>query len=482
MIIVLPEKINWKNPPILTLLIIFINCFIFFVFQWNDNSREEAAWDYYIESGLADIEIAEFFQYQTDVPNGLASKFNADEVEYETYYHAIYLMRRDETFLPKLIKEEIITNQDPVYAEWKELRADFEEKRSEIVTWKYGFKPYSHEPVTIFTSMFLHGDMGHLIGNMIFLWLVACMLEIGSGRLLFTGIYLIGGCCAVGLFWIINASSTVNLVGASGAISALMGAFTVIYGKKKVKAFLMLGFFFDFRRIPAIIILPFWIGYEFYKSYFNEGSNVAYMAHAGGLIGGALIGFIGSKFGNVKKRAAEQVEEAPKDEIRPIMEKALEQMGALKLADARKTLLQVLLKEPGNINALTHLFNIDKTTPNNPNIHDTASQLLSALRTDIDSHEQTYRIFKEYKSLVKRPRLTPVMYLQLIPAFIGEGHITEAARIISTLLKKMPDLPGMPTALLLLANAYKQKGMTAQWKQCRKIILVKYPDSPEARL
>jgi len=77
--------------------------------------------------------------------------------------------------------------------------------------------------------MFLHGGFGHLLGNMIFLWLVGCMLEMGCGRGFYSAAYIVTGLCSVILFWSVYPKSTMPLIGASG----LMGAFTVLYGRKR---------------------------------------------------------------------------------------------------------------------------------------------------------------------------------------------------------------------------------------------------------
>ena len=99
--------------------------------------------------------------------------------------------------------------------------------------------------------------------------------EMGCGRLMFAATYLVTGFCASGLFWAIYPNSVIPLVGASGSIAGLMGAFAVLYGRKQVKIFYSLGFYFNYRTVPAIILLPFWVGQEFYQLFFGGMSNVA---------------------------------------------------------------------------------------------------------------------------------------------------------------------------------------------------------------
>ena len=86
------------------------------------------------------------------------------------------------------------------------------------------------------------------------------VLEMGCGRILNATSYLVTGLGAVALFWLIYSDSLTPLVGASGAIAGLMGALTVLYGRKKIKMFIYLGFYFHYMRVPAIWLLPPWMG------------------------------------------------------------------------------------------------------------------------------------------------------------------------------------------------------------------------------
>ena len=180
----------------------------------------------------------------------------------------------------------IISLQDPEYENWTMLRRTYEEKRDKSVAFAYGLRPAQPRTTTFFSYMFLHGGLGHLVGNMIFLWILGCMLEMGSGRVLFVAIYLLSGLASAGLFVLIYPTSTIPLVGASGAIAGLMGAYTVLYGTKKVSIFYSLGFFFNTATVPAIILLPVWLANECYQLFFSGASHVAYVAHIGGLAGG----------------------------------------------------------------------------------------------------------------------------------------------------------------------------------------------------
>lgn len=146
---------------------------------------------------------------------------------------------------------------------------------------------------TLITSMFLHGGWMHLIGNMLFLWVFADNIEatIGTSRFLF--FYLFGGLIAQAAHIYFNAGSLTPTVGASGAISAVMGAYLVMFPTSRIK---MLFLVFTFR-IPALLFLGYWIfqqwlnGKAALQAATVESGGVAWWAHIGGFVFGVLAGF-----------------------------------------------------------------------------------------------------------------------------------------------------------------------------------------------
>ncbi len=479
-IIPLAGKISWRNPPVITIGIILINCLVFFFLQSGERQMFYQAEEYYFDSGLAEIEVTRYIEYVKQKSEDTSDFLQPDQMDEETLFRYHMEMDSDSYFTQKLHSEEIISREDPEYAKWKGLRNNYEEKLSRVVFIKYGFRPAYKAPLTSFTYMFLHAGFGHLLSNMIFLWIVGCILELGCGRILYTGVYLIGGLLSVGFFWLIYMESTVPLVGASGAIAGLMGTFTVLFGKKKVNIFYSLGFYFNYVKIPAIILLPIWIGNELFQLFFSEVSHVAYVAHIGGLAGGAIMGLIILKSPGALD---EQIfMEEPKDEIPPLLEKALNSISELDMEEGRRILKKVLVKDPYNISALTHLFNVEKQDPENQRFHETAKKLLSLLSQNSESQKTAYDIYKEYISLSKRAKLSPELYLRLSTICMETGHSENAKRILAILLKKKSDLPGITTALLKLANCYKLEGMPDSWRRILQVICSKYPNSPEAQI
>jgi membrane associated rhomboid family serine protease len=146
---------------------------------------------------------------------------------------------------------------------------------------------------TLATSMFMHGDWWHLIGNMLFLWVFADNIEATVGHIRFLLFYAIGGLAAVAGHIYFNWNSDVPMVGASGAISAVMGAYLVMFPTSRIK---MLFLVFPFR-ITAWIFLGLWIvqqwtyGTSSIASETGVGGGVAWWAHIGGFAFGLLAGF-----------------------------------------------------------------------------------------------------------------------------------------------------------------------------------------------
>lgn len=144
---------------------------------------------------------------------------------------------------------------------------------------------------TLLTSMFLHGSFGHLLGNMLFLWVFADNIEATVGNFRFLIFYLLGGMAAhVGHIYF-NMGSIVPTVGASGAISAVMGAYLVMFPASRIK----LWFFFFIFRVPAFIFLGIWIYMQWSSGWtsIQEGGSsggVAWWAHIGGFVFGAAAG------------------------------------------------------------------------------------------------------------------------------------------------------------------------------------------------
>ncbi|MBI4524779.1 MAG: rhomboid family intramembrane serine protease [Deltaproteobacteria bacterium] len=145
----------------------------------------------------------------------------------------------------------------------------------------------------LFTSMFLHGSWMHLLGNMWFLWIFGNNIEDSMGRLRFIAFYLLSGLAAAFLQVITSPDSVIPMVGASGAISGVMGGYLVLYPRVRVYAVVPLGFFLTSVALPAWMMLAYWFLIQFVSGLVAFGSEVgggvAFWAHIGGFVAGVVL-------------------------------------------------------------------------------------------------------------------------------------------------------------------------------------------------
>ena len=148
------------------------------------------------------------------------------------------------------------------------------------------------EPLHLLTSMFLHGSWMHLLGNMWFLWLFGNNIEDSMTRPRFLVFYLLCGLAAALLQVWAQPNSNIPMVGASGAISGVMGAYLVLFPRVRVFTFVPLGFIFTSVALPAWVMLLYWIALQFIGGLGAagaEGGGVAFWAHVGGFLAGIVL-------------------------------------------------------------------------------------------------------------------------------------------------------------------------------------------------
>jgi membrane associated rhomboid family serine protease len=152
------------------------------------------------------------------------------------------------------------------------------------------------EPVlNAFTAMFLHAGWLHLLGNLLFLWIFGVNVEDGIGRPAFLALYLLGGVAAVALYTVTDPTSQLPMIGASGAISAVLGAYLVLFPGARIQSLVFLGFFYQLIAVPAVIVLGFWFILQLIDGIAVLGAateltgGVAVWAHIGGFAVGVLL-------------------------------------------------------------------------------------------------------------------------------------------------------------------------------------------------
>jgi membrane associated rhomboid family serine protease len=149
--------------------------------------------------------------------------------------------------------------------------------------------------VTVLTSMFMHGSLLHLGGNMLFLWIFGNNIEDSMSRLRFAGFYIAGGLAALAAQTLVGPNAAVPTVGASGAIAAVLGGYALLYPRARVVTVIFIIIFFTFVELPALVVLGLWILlqlaygiYDIAQPVAGQGGGVAYFAHIGGFVFGLL--------------------------------------------------------------------------------------------------------------------------------------------------------------------------------------------------
>ncbi len=155
--------------------------------------------------------------------------------------------------------------------------------------------------VTVFTAMFLHGGLFHIAGNMLYLWIFGNNVEDALGHGRFLVFYLLSGVAAAGLQTLAAPQSSIPMIGASGAISGVLGAYLILFPYARVLVLLVFGFFARLVYVPAVIVLGFWIVVQFVNGLVTIGAvaaagaetgGTAWFAHIGGFLSGIVLLFL----------------------------------------------------------------------------------------------------------------------------------------------------------------------------------------------
>jgi membrane associated rhomboid family serine protease len=152
--------------------------------------------------------------------------------------------------------------------------------------------------LTIFTSMFMHGGFMHLIGNMLYMWIFADNIEDNLGSQKFLVFYILSGVGAAMTQVFMDTNSQIPMVGASGAIGGVLGAYLINHPNAKVLVLIPFGFFSQLIKIKALYVLGFW----FILQFISSGGGVAYAAHIGGFVSGIILILFFNKKDNKKNK------------------------------------------------------------------------------------------------------------------------------------------------------------------------------------
>ncbi len=225
---------------------------------------------------------------------------------------------------------------------------------------RLGFTPNEPHVAALLSHMFLHAGLFHLLGNMLFLFVTGPFLEDVFGRPLFTLLYLVGGVAAAGAHAAQTATPSLPLVGASGAIAAVMGAFLIRLGAARMKLLVMpVPIIWMWRytvRVPAFVFLPFWLGEQLVYAHVAPEEGVAWWAHIGGFaFGMGLAGLV--RLTRIEERLINPAIEKEISLVRhPSLEKAIDARTRGEFERARHEIGVVLRAQPNDLDAWAESF------------------------------------------------------------------------------------------------------------------------------
>jgi len=475
-IIPVGSRVDWKRPPVVTLLLILVNCFVFFFLQSGDERHDLKAAEYYYSSDLPNWELNRYPEY-LERSGDFAKSQQVRQLLGRRDRRMLSIMELDSGFIRELHAGHIVTPDAPEFAAWKEQRKKYESMRS--FTTRHLFYVDAPTPANAFVSAFMHGGFDHLFGNMVVLFLVGFLVESVIGKVLFTLGYAVSIFTATVMFGL-TAHGGASL-GASGAIAGVMGMYTVIFGLRKIDFFYSLGFYFDYVRAPAIALLPLWLGNELYQFLTEKGAHVAYMAHFGGLLGGAVMGTL---YRRVRPAQIEEHHEAAesKELDKDAFQRGMNYLGAMEFKKALAAFKALQEKHPEDINLARLIYRAAKADPASEDYHRAALKLLALPGADAATSGQVHALFREYMSCAQPfPKLGHDLSARLAKRFASSGHCEDADKLAAFLLRSTPRHADLPAVLLALANRYYLEQNKNKFEATLQSLTQHFPNSKEAQ-
>jgi len=476
-----------RSLPVVTGLIVLACVIVMFGFQNRDPARIQAALEFYHDSGLQRIEAPRYLAY-------LAERTDPESAERLHLLQSApaksdvvrQLLESDPRFVADLHAHRIVKEDDPDYASWSADRLRYDELAHASIQSRYSLSRTDlAQPWRFATYAFLHGSLAHLLGNMLVLVLVGPFVEAAMGRLRFALSYLIGAAAAGALH---IAVSDTGVIGASGAIAATVGMLAALYGTRKVPVFYWL-IIFGTARIPALALLPVWFINEGYQWSVQAkgplaGTAVAYGAHVGGLVAGALLGWLLQPPPVPARPARGGAPATLNGRNEPVSSLAIQAQDAAARLDVRRAMRlyhELAELEPERTEYLSAYLNVALLGADDEALKDAALRLLWAkFRTPTDELRKTFLQLTQPKVLNALPIDE---HLRLARRLVRFREDAAALRVIDAVLRDdhLRNLYGRQLAdcLLGLFTAYARHGLNRQSEQINARLSTYFPSADQ---
>jgi len=367
----------------------------------------------------------------------------------------------------------------------EELEKGLESLKTNRPFYKWGCVPKNWNPLTAVTCIFLHGGWMHLIGNMLFLWLVGCNMEDRWGPWFFGAFYMAGGFAASSAHTLVELSSDIPTIGASGAVAAVMGAFLIRYWKTKIRFFYLFWSFIYFIKgtfkVPAYVVLPFWFLKELFWGTSGVNTGVAHWAHIGGFAFGAAGGLIlwlsgiEEKYFVPKYSLDGEEHEVPEEYVR-----AREALAEGNREEAKKKFILTASRHNGYLPAL---LNLNKIYAEERNKQELIKTTESIIRKSLSTNEPHIAV-ENFQRMIKTfpdASLSPPSQFRMASILTSSGLYQEASWAYRNLAAVHPHELLAQKSLLASGDLLTDKLKMHQNAVAMYEHLLKYyPDTPLA--
>jgi hypothetical protein len=313
---------------------------------------------------------------------------------------------------------------------------------------------------------------------MLFLALLGLMTEAVLGPWLFLGVYLLSGFGGGVLSAMNHFGEFGSVLGASGAIAGLMGACCVVWGMRRIRVFYWFFVIFDYVRVPALALLPVWLGWELWQMWSAPNVGVAFDAHAGGIITGALATFAIRKLGWERREVLDEANEpAPEKDLYTATRSAL---GKLEFPTARELSERLVRQFPDDREAWRLRLRAWRDRPQDDAWHDANRRLLLQRLTPASSPDEEIALYNDYDAVAAgRTRLSEDEKAALGARWLQGQRIAAAERLTLALLQA--DEPGESARRLALrlALAWHEVGDSVGFQRVAGALYQRCPTSAE---
>ncbi|KGQ19986.1 Integral membrane protein [Lysobacter dokdonensis DS-58] len=463
--------------PVVTALLVLVNVFVFLGLQAGDNARMQEALALYASSRLADLEAPAYERWLVERGGRGEELQEFRALDGELPRHAFVGQNTlvDREFVPAMQTGRFF-DDTAAFDEWRRLRAPYDTRLQSITTLRYLLRSSEFDPVRLVASAFLHADLGHLFGNMVFLMIIGLLVEGALGPWRFLGVHLLGAVGANLASLAFHWGDAAGGLGASGAIAALMGCFCLVWGTQPVRFFYWIGVWFDYVRAPALWLFPAWLGWELFNLLVRDDSNVAFEAHAGGLVCGALMGAVLAKTGQVRVGFIRDA--APDAAVQDDRwERAQRHIGRMQLPEADRLLDELAKESPSRTDVQLARYRVARNAGRTEQADARALHVLDVEAGNAPDVRAQGELLAE---LAGRTVAIPVeTRLAFARRAIVHGALDEVERVLQSLEADVPD-ETQSQLWFDLALRHRDAGAQAAHVRCLRHLAQRHPQQPQA--